>query len=51
MDFITGLPPCKNPARGLDFDAILIVVDRYSKIARYIACYKTVDSPELTKII
>jgi hypothetical protein len=51
MDFIIGLPLCKNPARGPDFDAILVVVDRYSKMARYIACYKTVDSPELARIM
>jgi transposase InsO family protein len=51
MDFITGLPGCKNPAGGPDFDAILVVVDRYSKMARYIACHKTVDSPELAKIL
>jgi hypothetical protein len=51
MDFITGLPPYKNPAGGPDFDAILIVVNRYSKMAKYIVCHKTVDSPELAKII
>ena len=51
MDFVTGLPPCKNPAGGPDFDAILVVVDRYSKMARYIACNKTVDSPELAKLM
>jgi hypothetical protein len=51
MDFITGLPPCKNPAGGPDFNAILVVVDRYSKMARYIACHKTVDSPELARIM
>ena len=51
MDFVTGLPPCKNPAGGPDFDAILVVVDRYSKMARYIACHKTVDSPELAKLM
>jgi hypothetical protein len=51
MDFITGLPGCKNPAGGPDFDAILVVVDRYSKMARYIACHKTVDSPELARIM
>lgn len=48
MDFITGLPPCKNP-RGKAFDAILVVVDRFSKMARYIPCHKTMDSPELAE--
>jgi hypothetical protein len=51
MDFITGLPPYKNPARGPDFNIILVVINRYSKIARYITCHKTINSPELAKII
>jgi hypothetical protein len=51
MDFITGLPLYKNPAGGPDFNAILIVINRYSKMARYIIYYKTINSPELTKII
>ena len=51
MDFITGLLVCKHPTSGPDFDTILVVVDRYSKMARYVACSKTVDSPELAKIL
>ena len=51
MDFVTGLPPCKNPAGGPDFNAILVVVDQYSKMAKYIACHKTVDSPELASLM
>ncbi|KAF4627116.1 hypothetical protein G7Y89_g11043 [Cudoniella acicularis] len=51
MDFITGLPLCKNPSGGKDFDCILVVVDRYSKMARYIPCYKTIDSPELATLL
>jgi hypothetical protein len=51
MDFITGLPGYKNPTGGPNFNMILMVMDRYSKMARYIACHKTVDSPELARII
>jgi hypothetical protein len=51
MDFIIGLPPYKNPAGGPNFNAILIVINRYSKIARYITYYKIVNSPELARII
>ena len=51
MDFITGLPGYKNPAGGLDFNTILVVVNRYSKMAQYIAYYKTINSLELTKIL
>jgi hypothetical protein len=51
MDFITGLLLYKNPVKGPDFNIILIVINRYSKIVKYIIYYKTVNSPELTKII
>jgi hypothetical protein len=47
MDFVTGLPPSKNLNDGEDYDLILVIVDRFSKIARYIPCYKTIDAPEL----
>ncbi len=33
------------------YDAVLVVVDRYTKMSRYIACYKTVDAPELAKLL
>jgi hypothetical protein len=51
MDFITGLPPYKNLVGGPNFNIILVVIDRYSKIAKYITCYKIVNSPELTRIM
>jgi hypothetical protein len=51
MDFITSLLECKDLASRPNFDSILIVVDRYTKIARYIIYYKTVNTPELTKIL
>jgi hypothetical protein len=47
MDFITGLPPSKNPNGGKDYDLILVVVDRFLKITRYIPCHKTIDTLEL----
>jgi hypothetical protein len=45
MDFITGLPP--SVRRQKAYDAILVVVDRYSKMVRYIACTAEIDAPEL----
>jgi hypothetical protein len=45
--FITGLPPSKNLNGGEDYDLILVIVDRFSKIARYIPCHKTINAPEL----
>ena len=36
MDFIVGLPPSKH--RRQVYDAVLVVVDRYSKMARLVPC-------------
>ena len=38
MDFITDLPPSLR--RRLVYDAILVVVDRFSKYSRYISARK-----------
>ena len=45
MDFITGLPPSKF--KGVLYDAILVVVDRYTKMARYLRCTKEIDAESL----
>jgi hypothetical protein len=49
MDFITGLPPSKNLNGGEDYDLILVIVDRFSKMARYIPYYKTINALELAQ--
>jgi transposase InsO family protein len=45
MDFITDLPPSKT--RGGVWDAILVIVDRYSKMALYIPAEKSWKAEDL----
>ena len=45
MDFIVDLPPSK--ARGCVLDAILVIVDRYLKMAVYIAVEKSWKAEDL----
>jgi hypothetical protein len=47
MDFITGLPPSKNLNSGKDYDLILVIVNRFLKMAWYIPCYKTINALKL----
>lgn len=49
FDFVTGLPP--SARRQKAYDAIFVVVDRYSKMARYLACTKTIDAPEMAELL
>lgn len=49
MDFITDLPPSRR--EGCVYDAILVIVDRFSKMVLYIPTVKTVTSAELATIL
>ncbi len=48
LDFITGLPPSRF--RGKVFDSILVIVDRYTKMARYISTTKDITAAELAEL-
>ena len=48
MDFITGLPPSKH--KGIVYDAILVVIDCYTKMARYIPTIKTITAVDLAEL-
>ncbi len=49
MDFITALPPSKKG--GEVFDCILVVVDRYTKVARYLPTVSTLDASRLLDLL
>ena len=47
-DFITDLPPSKGVGRV--YDSILVIVDRFTKLFRYIPVQKTITAPELAEL-
>jgi hypothetical protein len=49
MDFVIGLPPSFH--RGIAYDAVLVMIDRYSKIVQYIPYTKDTDAEKLAEIM
>jgi hypothetical protein len=49
MDFIIGVPESVD-RQGTGFDAVFVVVDRFTKMALYIPCKKTIDVAELADL-
>ena len=45
MDFITDLPPSQG------YDSILVVVDRFTKMAHFIPCSKAISGPKTADLI
>ena len=50
MDFVTDLPPSESHS-GRTCDAILVVVDRLSKFARYLPTRKTIDATNMANLL
>lgn len=49
MDFMSGIPPSMR--RGRAYNAILVVIDRYTKMALYIPVTKDITAPELADLM
>ena len=47
MDFITGFSPAGR--KGKAYNAILVVINRFSKMARFIACTKDIDAIKMAE--
>ena len=50
MDFITDLPPSIDKVNNKKYDSILVIVDRYTKLARYIPCTKNISAEALAEL-
>jgi hypothetical protein len=50
MDFITDLPPSIDKTTGIEYDSILVVIDQYTKVSKYILCKKTTSVEDLTDL-
>jgi hypothetical protein len=51
MDFVTGLPLSKNPAIGLAYDLILVIVDRFTKYALMIPFRRDYIAVQLAHVL
>lgn len=51
MDFATRLPISKNWRQSNKYNAILVIVDRLTKMVHYIATKTIITTPNLAKII
>jgi hypothetical protein len=51
MDFVTGLPLSRDPATGLAYDAILVIVDRFTKYTLFIPFRKNYTAVQLAHVL
>jgi transposase InsO family protein len=51
MDFVTDLPLSKKDHRSSTMNAILVVVDRLTKMAHFLPCQKTINAEETATLL
>jgi transposase InsO family protein len=51
MDFVTGLPLSEDPATGLHYDSILVIVDRFTKYALMIPFRRDYNATQLAHVL
>jgi hypothetical protein len=51
MDFVVGLAESRRKRHAKPYNAILVVVDRYTKQARYFLCHDSLDAIGLAEIL
>jgi hypothetical protein len=49
LNFVTDLP--ESETGGRQYNSILVLVDCFTKLVRYIPCCKTIDAPELAELL
>lgn len=50
MDFVTRLPKSKD-WRGVEYDSILVIVDRFTKMVHYESVLTTLDAEKLAEVL
>jgi hypothetical protein len=51
IDFVTGLPLSKDPATGLSYNLILVIVDRFTKYALIIPFQQDYIAVQLAHVL
>ncbi len=51
LDFIVALPESPKSNEGKKYSTILVIVDRFSKMARYIPVRNTIDAAQLANVL
>jgi transposase InsO family protein len=51
MDFVTGLPQSEDPATGLYYDSILVIVDRFTKYALMVPFRRDYTAAQLAHVL